>query len=268
MRVCLAPLGALSLAVADVLAALGHDVTILDDYGRCGEILREPIEARYRLVDAPPDSKPLRRILKRCDIFALLWDPWDAGSCLGWERVVTGYAVSAIEAGVERLVASLPAGAYAWSDGHVKCSSLPSKAPRSRVYGVPLSVAVLLLSSGVESLVAVHPPLLHIDSSVARGAPEPLNWLERLIETRVLEAPLDARLTVLDYRDAGETIALFLESEAVGLQCIGGVTVEARVAAEKLRASSVVPREPATLVVEGTRVERRTRRILSRLGLG
>ncbi len=250
-----------------MLEALGHDVFILDDWGRCGGLLegvRPP--PRMRLVDAPPGSKPLRRIMRGCDAFAVLWDPWDAGACGSWERVLMGYAFDAVEAGVERLVVGLPGGVYAWSGGRVECGALPRMPPGSTLYGAPLASAVYLLSAS-EPLVVVYPPLLHREEVYVRGRPEPINWFESLLETGVLETCVDARLTVLDYRDAAETLALLLEGEAVGWYCIGGVEVSAAEASRLAERVSWVEGRLCTLLVEGGGVKRRTLALLARLGV-
>ena len=251
-----------------MLEALGHDVIILDDWGRCGGLLEEiRPPPRLRLVDAPPGSKPLRRILRRCDVLLLLWDPWDAGACGSWSRVILGYALEAVESSVERLVVGLPGGAYAWSGERVECGVFPRRAPGSPVYGVQVASVALVASSSPRTLVAVYPPLLHREEVYVKGRPEPLNWFEVLLETGVLETSVDARLTVLDYRDAAETLAVLAEGEAVGWYCIGGVEVSARAVAGLAERVSWVERLPSTLIVEGGGVRRRTLTLLSKLGV-
>ncbi len=268
MRACIAPLGSLSLAVARVLASLGHDVFILDSFGRCVDLIESVrVSEKIRLVDAPPSSKPLYRLLRRCEVFILANDPWDMGACGDWERVIVGYAVDTLYSGVERIVALLPAGAYAWSATRVDCGYLPRIPPPVLEYSVPLGVAVLLSSRADSLLVLVTPPLLHMGEGVLRGRPERVNWFERLLKTRVLEARREARLSVLDYRDAGESVALYAESETIGWVCIGGVVVEAGVAAERVGYKDVVPMEPDSIVVEGEGVRRRTLGILESLGI-
>ncbi len=264
---CIAPLSSLGFAAAETLASMGLESTILDDYGRCIGLLDVEVDKRIRLVDAPPGSKQASRILRKCSVLLLAFDPWDAGGCGGWERLLTGYLLEALRAGVDRLVVGLPAGAYAWSTSRVDCSGLPVQAPRHPVYGWPLGVAVAALSARPDTLVVVYPPLLHLDSRVLEGSPEPLNWFERLVLTRVLEAEEDAVLTVLDYRDAGETLAVLLEGVEVGLWCMGGVEVGARDAAS-LAAQRVLRRGfPSSLVVVGEGVKRRTIALLRRLGV-
>ena len=250
-----------------VLESLGHDVVVLDDWGRCGGILetiRPP--PRLRLVDSPPGSKPLRRILRRCDVFLLLWDPWDAGACSSWSRVILGYALDAVESSVERLVVGLPGGAFAWSGERVECGVFPRRAPGSLLYGVQVAAAAFVASSS-QTLIVVYPPLLHRDEVYVKGRPEPINWFERLLETGVLAADVDARLTVLDYRDAAETLAVLAEGESVGWYCIGGVEVSARDVASLAERVSWVRGMPSTLIVEGGGVRRRTLALFSKLGV-
>ena len=267
MRVCLAPLSTLTLYAGLVLEHLGHEVFIFDDMGRCPgvlEDLRPP--QRLRLVDAAPGSKPLRRMLQRCDVLGIFWDPWDAGGCGGWLEALAGYAVAASASSVERLVVGLPGAAYAWSGGRVECGSLPRVPPPHPLYRAPLASAIL--SWRPDGLLVVYPPLLHPRGErLLPGRPEPVNWLDVLLETGVLEAPRGARLSVLDYRDAAETIALLLEGEEAGWYCMGGLSVEAEVAAKLAKMVSWSERVPSTLVAEGPGAKRRTVMLLKRLGL-
>ncbi len=264
---CLAPLSSLSYSAAEALAALGHEPLIIDDYGRCSSVLAAEPPRGARLVDAKPGSKPLSRIIRRCEVFLLAWDPWDAGACGGWESVLTGYLLDVLRFTPSRVVVTLPAGAYAWSTNTVDCNGLPSRPPRSPLYGWPLAAATAALSSLPDALVVVHPPLLHHESRVVEGAPEPINWFEKLLATRVLEAPRGSRLTVLDYRDAGETLALLLEGVETGLWCMGGVEVSADECESLAERVSWRTSVPSTLVVRGEGVRRRTMGLLRRLGV-
>ena len=160
----------------------------------------------------------------------------------------------------------MPGGAYAWSGERVECGVFPRKAPGSLVYGVQVASAALVASSS-QPLVAVYPPLIHREEVHVKGRPEPINWFEKLLETGVLETSVDARLTVLDYRDAAETLAVLAEGETVGWYCIGGVEVSARDAASLAERVSWVERLPSTLIVEGGGVRRRTLALLSKLGV-
>ncbi len=268
MRACIAPLGALALAAANVLASLGHDVVIFDSYGRCSPILEDVrVPEKIRLVDAPPSSKPLSRLLRRCEALLLALDPWDAGACNDWGRVVVGYALDALSSSVERIVVTVPAGAYAWSSERVECGVLPKVPPPVYEYSIPLSAAILLSSRLDSLLVVTIPPLIHVEGCVVSGRPERLNWFERLLRTSVLEARPEAKLSILDYRDAAETLALYLEGEVIGWVCVGGVTLDARRVAEKLGYKALSLMQPDTIVVEGGGARRRTLRLLESLGL-
>ncbi len=267
MRVCLAPLSTLTLYAGLVLEHLGHDVFIFDDMGRCPGVLGGlRLPERLRLVDAAPGSKPLRRMLQRCEVLGILWDPWDAGGCGGWAEALLGYAVASSTSMAERVVVGFPGGAYAWSGGRVECGSLPRVPPPEPLYRVPLAAA--LAAYEATGLMVVYPPLLHPrGETLLPGRPEPINWVDALLGSGVLEASHGARLSVLDYRDAAETVALLLEGEEAGWYCIGGVLVEAESAARAAREVTWRDALPSSLVVEGPGAKRRTLSLLRSMGI-